>query len=54
MNNIPDWVDDKDPGYEAVPLDDPGFKEFQDRRKIPMTLKDLIEEELRRDKEANK
>ena len=41
------------PEDEIVPLDDPGFIEFQERRKMPMTLKDLIDQELERDRQEN-
>ena len=40
---------------EVVPLDDPEFKEFEKRRNYPLpkTLKELIDEELKRDRQEN-
>ena len=42
------------PEDEIVSLEDPEFIKFQERRnRIPMTLKDLIDEELERDRREN-
>lgn len=46
-------MNEEKPEDQVVPLDDPGFLAFQERRKMPMTLKDLIAQELERDRQEN-
>ena len=46
-------MNEEKPEDQVVPLDDPGFLEFQERRKMPMTLADLIKQELERDRQDN-